>query len=175
MNQNVKHFIYGAILLGGGLYLGHLFGRIETYRETGGIIASSHFNEASANLNMHITLLQLLHNKDIKSASDKLEALVDGDLTALSQYPVHKTPCKDDVQKAIEKAKEYREKYPVSNRSKEVTGAVGKAFDLATHTRNLGNPYTGGAMTWDVKKGEHLVQRLIWREKSGDLPVECCR
>jgi hypothetical protein len=137
MNQNVKHFIYGVILLGGGLYFGHSFGRFSAYRETGSMISSSHFNRASANLNMHITLLQLLHEKDIKTASDKLESLVDGDLIALARYPVHKSPCKDDVQKAIEKAKEYREKYPVSNRSKEVTDAVRRTFDLISSQKCL--------------------------------------
>jgi len=38
---------------------------------------------------------------------------------------------------------------------------------LATHAQDLGNPYTGGAMTWDLKKGA-----ISFRELSGEKSVE---
>lgn len=133
MNQNLKQFIYGAILLGGGLYLGQLYGKVDTLRTTGGMLVSSHYDGASNNLNTHISLLQSIQANDIKSTTDKLEKLVDTDLMALSQYSPPQTPCKTEIQKSIEKAKEYREKHPVSNRSQEVINTINKAFSLVTN------------------------------------------
>lgn len=38
---------------------------------------------------------------------------------------------------------------------------------LAAHVRDLGNPYTGGAMTWDAKSGS-----ISFKDISGEKPVE---
>jgi hypothetical protein len=38
---------------------------------------------------------------------------------------------------------------------------------LARHTLNLGNPYTGGAITWDEKKGS-----ISFKDLSGEKTVE---
>ena len=126
MNQNLKYLIYGIILLGGGFYLGRMVGISQTYMETASALAFSHFNGASTNLNSHITLLQLMEAGDYKKVSEKLEALVDVDLIALSEYkPL--TPLKNDILKSIERAKGHREKYPSTSKSPET---VKKAFDL---------------------------------------------
>lgn len=131
MNQNLKQFIYGAILLGGGLYLGRMIGVAETYKETSGIIASQLFNGASANLNLHLNLLKLLETNEIQKTSGKLDNLVDLNLMALAQYSEvpqnHRSP---EILKSIEKAKEYRQKHPKEYGDKGVSDSIKKALDL---------------------------------------------
>jgi hypothetical protein len=130
MNQNLKNSIYGIILLGGGLYLGRMIGMTQTYMDTGKALTFSYFNGASTNLNTHITLLNLMHARDYEKVSGKLENLVDVDLIALSGYSAPPAPLKDDVLRAIEKAKEYRKKHPRSDTTPETLKATEKAFNL---------------------------------------------
>ena len=130
MNQNVKNSIYGIILLGGGLYLGRMIGIAQTYMETGKALTFSYFNGASTNLNTHITLLKLIEERDYTKVSNKLENLVDIDLIALSGYSAPPAPLKDDVLRAIEKAKDYRKSHPRTNTAPEVVKATEKAFNL---------------------------------------------
>jgi hypothetical protein len=130
MNQNLKNSIYGIILLGGGLYLGRMIGMTQTYMDTGKALTFSYFNGASTNLNTHITLLNLMHARDYEKVSGKLENLVDVDLIALSGYSAPPAPLKDDVLRAIEKAKEYRKKHPRPDTTPETVKATEKAFNL---------------------------------------------
>ena len=129
MNPFVKQAIFGAILFVAGVSFGWIIGTVKTYQETAGIIAESGFKNAATGLDQHVTLLHLLHAKDHQPAVDKLEALVDADLVMLAQYPTPIIPSEDKIVQSIIKTKEYREKYPVTGRSAEVTAAIGKAFE----------------------------------------------
>jgi hypothetical protein len=130
VNQNLKQFIYAIILLGGGLYLGKMYGTIETYKETGRIIVGSHFDEATTNLDMHITILQLLYARDFKGVSENLENLVDGDLVALAKYADRPERYRiPSIKNSIEKAKQYRQEHSRTNQSAEVSSAVKKVFE----------------------------------------------
>ena len=131
MSQNMKQFIYGAILLGGGLYLGNMIGAARVYKDTSGIIANQLFQGASTNLNLHLNLLELLQSKEEEKVIRKLEALIDGDLVALADYS--KVPAamrSTEILLPIEKAKAYRAKKPSATTSPEVSADIKKAFDL---------------------------------------------
>jgi hypothetical protein len=131
MNQNLKQFIYGAILLGGGLYLGRMIGTAEAYKETSGIIASQMFDGASTNLKLHLNLLKLIEADEIQKTSGKLDNLVDLDLMALAQYSeVPKNHRSPEILKSIEEAKEYRQKHPKKYDDKGVSDTIKKAMDL---------------------------------------------
>lgn len=131
MNQNLKQFIYGAILLGGGLYLGNMIGAARVYKDTSGIITNQLFQGASTNLNLHLKLLELLQSKEEEKVIGKLEALIDGDLIALADYSKVPAPMRStEILKPIEKAKAYRAKKPSTTTSPEVAAEIKKAFDL---------------------------------------------
>ena len=56
--------------------------------------------------------------------------MVDVDLIALSGYSAPPAPLKDDVLRAIEKAKEYRKNHPRTDTTPETVKATEKAFNL---------------------------------------------
>jgi len=131
MNQNLKHFIYGAILLSGGLYLGNMIGSANMLKETSDIIASSHIDNYTANLNLHLFLLNKLHANETDKLIQTLENLVNSDLTALAVYsevpPERRMP---STLKSIKNAKEYRLAHPITIQDDKVSREVTKAFDL---------------------------------------------
>jgi len=130
MNQKLKQLIFGVILLGGGLFLGRMIGTAEFYKETAGTVSELYFEGASTNLNSHVTLLNLLRTNETEKCQKQLESLVDVDLLALAEYSkVPKSARKVEILKSIQKAKEYRQKYP-SNASEEVSASIKKTLDL---------------------------------------------
>jgi len=90
-----------------------------------------YFNSASSNLKLHITLLNLLKANDTEKCHTMLEELVDADLIVLADYSkIPKNKRSIEILKPIEKAKEYRQKYPKSNNSEEVSATIKKTLDL---------------------------------------------
>lgn len=131
MNQNLKHFIYGAILLGGGLYLGSQYGQVKMLKATSSIVSSSHFDTASSNLDLHIYLLKKLQADDKQKLSQKLEELVNADLMALAEYSEMPSNRRmPSILKSIKNAKEYRQSHPVTVQNEKVSKDIKKAFDL---------------------------------------------
>lgn len=131
MNQNLKQFIYGAILLGGGLYLGNMIGGARMLKETSGIITSSHFDTASSNLDLHIYLLKQLQANDTQKLSQKLEELVNADLMALAEYSEMPSNRRmPSILNSIKNAKEYRQAHPVAIQNDKTSKDIEKAFDL---------------------------------------------
>ena len=114
MNQNFKQFIYGCILLGGGLYLGYLLGSTNALKVQSQIIASHHLNATSERVSTYVDLLTLLHSNETGKASNNLEKLLAVNLTELSKYSeqpaIRLSP---SIMKSIEKAKRYRQQYPL--------------------------------------------------------------
>jgi hypothetical protein len=131
MNQNLKQFIYGAILLGGGLYLGNMIGGARMLKETSGIITSSHFYTASSDLDLHIYLLKQLQANDTQKLSQKLEELVNADLIALAEYSEMPSNRRlPSILKSIKNAKEYRQAHQVAIQNDKDSKDITKVFDL---------------------------------------------
>lgn len=131
MNQNLKHFVYGVILLGGGLYLGSQYGQVKMLKETSSIISSSHFDSASSNLDLHIYLLKQLQADDKQKLSQKLEELVNADLMALAEYSEMPSNRRmPSILKSIKNAKDYRQAHPITVQNDKVSKDIKKAFDL---------------------------------------------
>ena len=130
MNPKLKQFIYGVILLGGGVIIGRMIGTAEAYKETASTVSEMYFTGASSNLNLHISLLNLLKKNETEKCQKFIESLVDADLIALAEYSkVPGKDRKDEILKPIEKAKEYRQKHP-SNSSGDVSATIKKTLDL---------------------------------------------
>jgi hypothetical protein len=131
MNQNLKQCIYGAILLGGGLYLGNLYGQVDMLKATSSIVAGSHFDAAASNLDLHISLLNKLQANDTQKLSEKLEDLVNADLVALAQYSeVPSNRRMPLIIKSIKSAKEYRQTHPVAIQNDKVSKDIAKTFEI---------------------------------------------
>jgi len=130
MNHKLKQFIYGVILLGGGLFFGRMIGIAEVSSDTAATVYDLYFTGSSTNLNSHINLLNLLKANETAKCQTKLENLVDVDLIALAEYSkVSPSNRKKEILKPIEKAKAYRQKYP-SNASEGVSATIKKTLDL---------------------------------------------
>lgn len=86
---------------------------------------------ASTNIEVRITLLELLNSGDVATAQKRLEALVDNDLAQLTLY-VNNPPLKldNDIIKAIKIAKKYREKHPDHRISPIIENSVKKTLDF---------------------------------------------
>lgn len=131
MNQNLKHCIYGAILLGGGLYLGSQYGQVKMLKATASIVSSSHFDTASSNLDLHIYLLKQLQADDKQKLTQKLEELVNADLMALAEYSEMPSNRRmPSILKSIKNAKEYRQAHPAIVQNDKVSKDIKRAFDL---------------------------------------------
>ena len=86
---------------------------------------------ASTNIEVRITLLELLNSGDVATVQKRLEALVDNDLAQLTLY-VNSPPLKfdTDVIKAIKIAKKYREKHPEHRINPNIEKSVKKTLDF---------------------------------------------
>ena len=86
---------------------------------------------ASTNIEVRITLLELLNSGDVATVQKRLEALVDNDLAQLTLY-VNNPPLKldTDVIEAIKIAKKYREKYPEHRINPNIEKSVKKTLDF---------------------------------------------
>ena len=127
MNQKLKQTIYGVVLLGGGIFIGSLIDIADTTTS----MTDMYFNSASSNLKLHVTLLNLLKANNTEKCNRLLEGLVDADLIVLADYSkIPKSKRSIEVLKPIEKAKEYRQKYPEPNKSEAVSATIKKTFDL---------------------------------------------
>lgn len=130
MNKRLRQFLIGVVLLCIGFFVGRMVGTDEVYKETAETVSEMYFKGVSTNLNSHITLLYLLKANETKKCEKKLESIVDADLLALAEYSkVPQNARKDEILKPIEKANEYKKKYP-SHSSEDVSAYIKKALDL---------------------------------------------
>jgi hypothetical protein len=112
MNQRLKLFLIGVVLLLAGIAVGRMMGMAEAYKKTSQDLADQYYRRAAANLNTHLGLLEMLQSNEKDKAAQQLERLVDVDVMALSrksEIPAERRP---EVERLLAKAKEVRRKAP---------------------------------------------------------------
>jgi uncharacterized membrane protein len=116
-----------AAFLGGGI-AGGVAGGYVAISFTSHFFADNSMLENGIDTQDYVSVLQSLRNGHIKEAAEHLEATMDHKIIGLRLSEENSARTNQAVREAIQKARDYRNKFPRHSGSKEIDQAISEAL-----------------------------------------------